>query len=60
MKLFIEYLHKEIKIHTLHNKRKVLLIWDTFPVHCMYEFLDELKKLKIDVVYIPGGTTGLL
>ena len=37
-----------------------MLAWDTFSCHLKYEVKKSLKDKKIDVAYIPGGTTGFI
>ncbi|ELT90523.1 hypothetical protein CAPTEDRAFT_150149 [Capitella teleta] len=43
------------------NDRRRLLVWDTFRGHCTADVKEDVRqKFNSDIVYIPGGCTGIL
>ena len=55
--LTVHWLHKNFQIFLKADEQNTILVWDTYKCHIVAEVKQVAKKLSVDLVRVPGGTT---
>ena len=55
--LTVHWLHKNFQIFFKANEQNTILVWDAYKCHIATEVKQAARKLSVDLVPVPGGTT---